>query len=180
MSETRAGEREQSSSTSHDERGQLLLELSNAVVRIVKQFHGRGPTKASAHLSADVLTVILEGGLTRSEQTLMEHGHDDEVAQSRAAMQESIESEMRAAVETILERRVRSFMSANDPGGDLQAEVFVLERRPPAPDEERDLVERARRAREGHREVLDEHRALRAEQVQSRRGAGPPDRRIEP
>jgi len=91
-----------------------------------------------------------------------------------------VESELRVAVEQILVRSVRSFMSANDPAGDLQAEIFVLASTPPARyDPESDLSERARRAREQHREILEEHRALRAEQAQSRRALRP-DRHFEP
>jgi uncharacterized protein YbcI len=108
------------------ERGQVLADVSNAVVRIHKRFYGKGPVKARAHLSQDLLTVILEGGFTRGEQTLQDHGHAQEVVRSRLAMQQSIESEFRTAIETILYRSVRSFMSANDPSNDLQAEIFVL------------------------------------------------------
>jgi len=109
-----------------NDRGQVLADVSNAIVRIHKRFYGKGPVKARAHLSQDVLTVILEGGLTRGEQTLQDHGHEQEVVRSRLAMQQSIESEFRIAVESILYRSVRSFMSSNDPSNDLQAEVFVL------------------------------------------------------
>jgi uncharacterized protein YbcI len=108
------------------EGGQVLADVSNAIVRIHKRFYGKGPVKARAHLSQDLLTVVLEGGFTRGEQTLHDHGHAQEVIRSRLAMQESIENEFRAAVESILYRSVRSFMSANDPSHDLQAEIFVL------------------------------------------------------
>jgi uncharacterized protein YbcI len=118
--ETSAGEHASS------ERGQVLADISNAIVRIHKRFYGKGPVKARAHLSQDLLTVVLEGGFTRGEQTLHDHGHSQEVIRSRLAMQESIESDYRAAVESILYRSVRSFMSANDPSNDMQAEIFVL------------------------------------------------------
>jgi uncharacterized protein YbcI len=111
------------------ERGQVLADISNAIVRIHKRFYGKGPVKARAHLSHDLLTVILEGGYTRGEQTLRDHGLAQEVVRSRLAMQSSIESEFRAAIESILYRSVRSFMSANDPSNSLQAEIFVLEPR---------------------------------------------------
>ena len=104
----------------------MLADVSNAIVRIHKQFYGKGPIKARSHLSQDLVRVVLEGGFTRGEQTLHDHGHVQEVIRSRLAMQESIENEYRAAVETIMYRSVRSFMSANDPANDLQAEVFVL------------------------------------------------------
>jgi uncharacterized protein YbcI len=108
------------------ERGQMLADVSNAIVRIHKQFYGKGPVRARAHISEDVVTVILEGGFTRSEQTLNDHGHEREVLSSRLAMQSAVESEFRTAVEKIMYRSVRSFMSANDPANDLQAEIFVL------------------------------------------------------
>jgi uncharacterized protein YbcI len=153
-------------------RGTLLVELSNAVVGIHKQFYGKGPTKARSHLSHDLLTVVLEGGYTRGEQTLHDRGYDEQIVQTRLAMQASVEGELRAAVEAILGRQVRSFMSANDPSNEMQAEIFVLvpqdAHEPAEAVGEDDLPERAARARAEHREVLDEHRALRAEQVASR------------
>src|SRR3954468_5959546 len=108
-------------------RGSVLVDLSNAVVRIHKQFYGKGPTKARSHLSHDLLTVLLEGGFTRSEETLLAHGHESEVLQARAAMQESVREQLTSEVERILGRRVRSFMSANDAVGGVTAEIFVFE-----------------------------------------------------
>jgi uncharacterized protein YbcI len=108
------------------ERGGVLTDVCNAVVQIHKQFYGKGPTKARAHLSRDLLAVVLEGGFTRGEQTLNERGHVQEVLHSRMAMQQSVEEEFRNAIETILGRSVRSFMSANDPVGGLQVEIFIL------------------------------------------------------
>src|SRR5689334_17451138 len=99
--------------------GSVLVDLSNAVVRVHKQFYGKGPTKARAHLSHDLLTVVLEGGYTRGEKTLHERGYDEQIVQTRLAMQASVEDELRTAIEEILQRRVRSFMSANDPGNEM-------------------------------------------------------------
>lgn len=110
-----------------ESRGQLMLELSNAVVRIHKEYHGKGPTKARSHLSQDMLVVVLEGGYTHSEQMLLAAGHAKEVMQSRLAMQATTEPALRRAVEEILKRPVRSFMSAHDPTADVQVEVFLLE-----------------------------------------------------
>src|SRR4051794_25500809 len=144
-------------------RGSVLVDLSNAVVRIHKQFYGKGPTKARAHLSHDLLTVVLEGGYTRGEKTLHERGYDEQIVQTRLAMQASVETELRTAVEEILHRPVRSFMSANDPSNEMQAEIFVLvPRESPFQEDdgdpsEGDLQGRAARARATHREVLDEH-----------------------
>jgi uncharacterized protein YbcI len=150
----------------------MLAEVCSAVVHIHKRFYGKGPTKARAHLCEDLLAVVLEGGFTRGEETLQQRGHESEVLHARIVMQRSVEDEFRGAIEAILGRAVRSFMSANDPARGLQVEIFVLH--PDGVDEaerrdEDDLSVRARQARQRHREILEEHRALRAEQEQSRR-----------
>lgn len=114
-------------------RGLMLAAISRAVVRIHKEYLGKGPVKARSYLSEDVLMVILEGGFSRGEQVLQQHGHSREVVNLRFAMQETMEDEFRMAIETILYRRVRSFMSTSDPAQGLQAELFVLE--PPDTDQ---------------------------------------------
>jgi uncharacterized protein YbcI len=149
------------------------------MVAIHKRHLGKGPVRARATIAKDVLTVILEGGFTRAEETLKNHGAIREVAEARSAMQDALEHDFRVAVETILYRSVRSFMSASDPERELQAEIFVLdpaeEAEPHEPELKADvsahlqlLGDRARRARDENREILDEHRALRAEQHQTR------------
>jgi uncharacterized protein YbcI len=109
------------------DRGHLVLELSNAIVRVHKQLAGKGPTKARSYLLQDLVVVLLEGGFTRSEQTLHESGHDRELQLVRMAMQQTAETALRAVVEEVLGRRVRSTMSANDPRNGYQVEIFVLE-----------------------------------------------------
>jgi uncharacterized protein YbcI len=108
------------------ERGLMLAAISRAIVGIHKEFLGKGPVRSRAHLSGDMLIVILEGGYLRGEQTLQERGHVEEVVSSRHAMQDALKKEYKQAVETILHRSVRSFMSTADPVEDLQAEIFVL------------------------------------------------------
>lgn len=178
------------------ERTEALARVCKEVVHIHKRFYGKGPTKARAHLFEDLLTVVLEGGFTRGEDTLRRSGHEDEVLRSRLAMKHSVEGIFCEAIEDALGRSVRSFMSACDPAGGVQVEVFVLEPSSQSlggkqsagygdrsADDDldhskvgledkslaEDLSTRAREARERHREILDEHRALRAEQLQSRR-----------
>jgi uncharacterized protein YbcI len=171
------------------EGGGMLTEVSNAIVQIHKQFYGKGPSQARAHLTRDLLAVVLEGGFTRGEQTLNERGRARDVLLSRMAMQESVQREFSDAIERIVGRSVRSFMSANDPLASLQVEIFILhpdgaegacgrsvglgddfaESSPSSSEAEHELAERDGRARERHQSVLEEHRALRAEQQQIRK-----------
>jgi uncharacterized protein YbcI len=164
------------------EQGHTLAALSNAIVSIHKEFYGKGPTKVRTHLHRNLAVVLLNGGFTRGEHTLNDRGYGPEVLHWRLAMQNSVEAELRAAVERILNRSVYSVMSANDPANDLQAHVFALlpidaesvdggvpsETPEGNPRQvETDLTERAERVRERNRELVDEHRALRSEHEQS-------------
>ena len=146
--------------------GNLLLDIANAFVGIHKEYYGRGPTKARAHVTRELVVVLLEGGFSRAEQTLTEHGRDDVVDQSRGAMQETIEDVSIEIVERLTGRRVRSFMSANDSANEMQAEIFVLEGEPAQ--SASDLAARAQAACEENVEVRQDLRALRSEQAQAR------------
>jgi uncharacterized protein YbcI len=159
----------ESTQTGSADTGNLLLDLANAFVGIHKERYGRGPDKSRAHVSGDLVVVVLEGGFSRAEQTLSEHGREDVVNQGRRAMQSTIEDTGVAAVERLTGRQVRSFMSANDAANELQSEIFVLEpaAKEPAADHA-DLCERARTACEENAEVREDLRALRAEQAQAR------------
>jgi uncharacterized protein YbcI len=108
------------------ERGLMLAAISSAVVAIHKQFYGKGPTRARAHLWESVLIVVLEGGLMRSEQTLRDRGQAEAVMRARLALQGSIEQELRAAIEIELQRQVRSFMNAVDPHNELEVLICIL------------------------------------------------------
>jgi uncharacterized protein YbcI len=103
------------------------LEISNAISRLHKQYVGRGPTSARTTTDGDLVVCLLEGGYTRAEQTLEENDNGDVVAAGRLGLQDAMREAMIEAVQAILGRGVRSFMSANDLRRNLQVEVFVLD-----------------------------------------------------
>jgi uncharacterized protein YbcI len=119
-------------------------------------------------MSDDLVVVVLQGGYTRAEQTLIAAGQNDTVIESRLAMKQAIEEVGISTIERLTGRRVRSFMSASDPRQQIQAEVFQLEQEPLSQGQEADLEFWARAAREENTKVREELRALRAEQIQSR------------
>ena len=146
----------------------LLLDIASAFVGIHKEFWGRGPTGARAHVSRNMVVVLLEGGYSQAEQTLHEHGRDDAIEEGRRAMQDTMRVTCVTTIERLTGRSVRSFMSANDPANELQSEIFVLDSEPVVDLEHAELEERARTARERNKEMREELRALRAEQAQTR------------
>jgi uncharacterized protein YbcI len=150
------------------ESGNLLLEIANALVALHKEYFGRGPTKARAHVWRDLVVVILEGGYSQAERTLHEHGRDDAVERARTAIKETIEDAGVTAIEQLTGRKVRSFMSANDAGNELEADIFMLEPADQAASGSDELSARAQAARALSIEVREDLRALRNEQVQAR------------
>jgi uncharacterized protein YbcI len=109
-----------------------LLEISNTIVGLHKQYYGRGPTKARTTLARDVLVVVLEGGFSQAEQTLVASGRGDEVQSGRNVLQGVVKERWIESIEGLLGRHVRAFLSATDPVHEIQVETFILE-----PDESR-------------------------------------------
>ena len=52
--------------------GTVAAGISNAVVRLMSEYIGRGPTKARTAISRDVVTVLLQDTLTKAERSLAE------------------------------------------------------------------------------------------------------------
>lgn len=147
--------------------GEALNEIVNAVVHHHKEFFGRGPNHTRAFISGNTLVCVLEGVLTPAEETLVVHGEEDAVTEQREAAQRAMQDDLRALIESQLQRGVRSFMSTNDAEQGLMVELFVLDEPPPGA--EAGVVSRdAERVVEDARAAVDELRALRAEHVQSR------------
>jgi uncharacterized protein YbcI len=109
------------------ENGPVVADISNEVVRLVRQHFGKGPTQAKTVWQDDVVVTILRGGFTHAEKTLYQAGKGEIVEEGRRAMQAVFEREMRAAVERLTGRRVEAFMSTNHHQPDISVEMFVLE-----------------------------------------------------
>ncbi len=107
--------------------GALNAEISNAIVRLLSDTVGRGPTKARTIHSGKIVLCVLEDTMTKAELSLATSGKEDLVLTVRRAFQETMEGEMSSAIETLTGRNVVAFMSANHVGPDLAAEVFILD-----------------------------------------------------
>ena len=91
--------------------GSLRAALANAMVGIKKRYYGRGPEGAKAYVEDDYIFVVLEGGLTRNEETLLEAGREDLVRQYRLTFQEVVGPTAINAVEELTGRRVIGYHS---------------------------------------------------------------------
>jgi uncharacterized protein YbcI len=106
--------------------GSVLASISRAVVRIVHEYTGRGPTKARTSIRDDIVVVMLQETLLKAEQTLIRDGKDRAVVEMRRTFQQTMREDLAAAVETLTERKVIAFMSDSHLDPDYSVELFVL------------------------------------------------------
>lgn len=106
--------------------GEILTAISDGLVALLKEFYGRGPTRAKSYLEDDLVVCVLRGGFTRVEQTLLEGGRGAAVIQQRMAFQDLMRQRFEAVVEDATGRRVIGYMSGNQQDPDIMCEVFIL------------------------------------------------------
>jgi uncharacterized protein YbcI len=116
-------------SEQHDREGSLRTALANAIVAIMKRHYGKGPTGAKSWLLDDYVFVVMEGGLTRNEETLIADGKEEVVRAYRLAFQETIRTEIMGAVAELTGRRVLDYHSQIVFDPPRAFEIFVLEPR---------------------------------------------------
>ena len=103
--------------------------ISNATVRLLSEYTGRGPTKARTYILGDLVTVVLQDTLTKGERGLVRNGEQALVLETRRAYQRTMSAQLIANVEEITGRRVLAFLSDNHIDPDYAVENFVLVRR---------------------------------------------------
>jgi len=105
----------------------IELEISNAMVGLKKQYYGRGPTKAKTYVNDHYIFCVLEGGLTKNEETLLQAGEERLVRQFRLRFQEAVSEMSTRAVEEITGRRVLNYHSQIVFNPEWAFEIFVLD-----------------------------------------------------
>ena len=114
---------------SHDtsQAGHLNAAISNAVVRLLRDYVGRGPTKARTIHSGKFVLCVLEDTMTKAERSLASSGEEDFVLRMRHAFQITMRDDLTTAVEALTHRKVAAFLSSNHIDPDIAAELFVLD-----------------------------------------------------
>jgi uncharacterized protein YbcI len=107
-------------------RGQLAAAISNAIVGIHSKHYGKGPTKAKTYLIDDSVVCVMQDVFTTVERTLIDQGKGDLVREVRTTFQYTMRHEFIEAIETIVGRPTRAFMSQIDCGADIAIEFFLL------------------------------------------------------
>jgi uncharacterized protein YbcI len=108
----------------------LQTAISTAIVGFMREYTGRGPTKARTTIRDNVVVVMLEQTLTKGEQVLVRKGRTEQVLALRHEYQEAMRDESSAKIAELTGRNVIAFMSANHIDPDLASEIYVLDGSP--------------------------------------------------
>jgi uncharacterized protein YbcI len=106
--------------------GDVLTAISDGLVALLKEFYGRGPTRAKSYFEDDLVVCVLRGGFSRVEQTLLDGGRGAAVIQQRMEFQDVMRERFDAVIEAATGRQVIGFMSGNQQQPDMMCEVFIL------------------------------------------------------
>ena len=107
--------------------GALMTAISNAVVRIVREYTGRGPTQARTSIRDNVVVVLMQETLLKAEHSLINDDKSKLVVEMRRSFQQTMRNELSEAIEELSGRKVVAFMSDSHLEPDYSVEVFVLE-----------------------------------------------------
>jgi uncharacterized protein YbcI len=123
-----AEEQQQQQPSSDEARTTMLMEVSNAMVRLYKEQFGRGPRLARTFWAGpDALAVFLEDTLTPAERKLVKLDEHQRLRDTRMFFQYATVREFCEPIERITGRKVRSFLSGIDTAVEgLSIESFVL------------------------------------------------------
>jgi uncharacterized protein YbcI len=107
--------------------GEQLAAVTNGIVKLFRDYYGRGPTKAKSYILDDRIVVcVLEDTMTRVEQTLVECGHGHKVRDVRLTFQEAMADEFKTTVSAVVGRPVIAYHSQLTLDPDIGFEFFIL------------------------------------------------------
>jgi uncharacterized protein YbcI len=107
--------------------GTLSSAISDAMVRLLSRYTGRGATSSWTILGRDVIICVMGDALTKGERSLVQHGKREAALEIRKAFQESMAKDLIGVVEELSGRQVAAFVSNNNIDPDLAVEISVLE-----------------------------------------------------
>jgi uncharacterized protein YbcI len=113
-----------------DPHGSMRAEVSNAMVGLKKEYYGKGPTRAKTYLDDNYVFCVLDGGLTRNEETLLASGGATLVRDYRLRFQEAVAETTTEAVARITGRKVLTYHSQIVFDPHRAFEIFVLDAPP--------------------------------------------------
>jgi hypothetical protein len=106
--------------------GDVLTAISDGMVALLKEFYGRGPTRAKSYYQDDLVVCVLRGGFSRVEETLLEGGARPRGHPAAHGVSGGHARALHRGYRGRDRRQVIGFMSGNQQHPDLMCEVFIL------------------------------------------------------
>ncbi len=110
--------------------GSLLAQISNAFVTMQKDYWGIGPLEAKSYMMDDLLLIVMRGGMTRAERTMIDFGQHDLVRTFRQTFENEMTQNLTGKIEELTGRKVLTYQSQILFDTDIVAELFVFDRAP--------------------------------------------------
>ena len=105
----------------------VSAEISRGAVQLLREYTGRGPTKARTIINGETIAIVLADTLTKGERSLVALGKVEHVLETRRNYQRVMEEDLIKLVEDHSGRKVAAMMSDNHIDPDIAVEFFVLE-----------------------------------------------------
>ena len=108
--------------------GEALAQITTEIVRLYREYYGRGPTRAKSYMLDEgfVVTVVRES-MTTVERTLTEAGHGAQVRLMRMTFQAAMSELFKDVVALALSRPVVAYHGQLLVDADIGFEMFVLD-----------------------------------------------------
>jgi len=110
------------------EGGSLLAQISNEFVTMQKEYWGLGPVQAKSYMMDDLLLVVMRGGTTRAERTMLDFGRQDLVREFRQTFENEMTKNLTDKIERLTGRKVLTYQSQILFDPDIVAELFVFDK----------------------------------------------------
>ncbi len=108
--------------------GSLLAQISNAFVTMQKEYWGLGPVEAKSYMMDDLLLIVMRGGLTQAERTMLDFGQQDLVRNFRQTFENEMTQNLTGKIEELTGRTVLTYQSQILFDPDIVTELFVFDK----------------------------------------------------
>jgi uncharacterized protein YbcI len=107
--------------------GSLLARISNEFVTMLKEYWGLGPLQAKSYMMDDLLLIVMRGGMTTAERTMLDFGQQDLVRSFRQTFENEMTQKLTGKIEKLTGRKVLTYQSQVLFDPFVVAELFVFE-----------------------------------------------------
>jgi len=118
-----------------EEGGRLLASISNEFVQMQKQYWGLGPVSVKSYMMDDLLLIVMRGGLTQAEHTMLDFDEADLVRDFRQTFENKMTQNLTDKIERLTGRKVLTYQSQILFDPDVVTELFVFDRAAPGTEE---------------------------------------------